>query len=317
MPRQSDGEGSRGFNPHRQPATPAPTGRNLASFTAEMALKVGIFVVPDASDQARTVEIAMAADRAGLDVVAIQDHPYQRRFLDTWTLLSFLGARTERIRLVPDVLNLPLRLPSMIAKSVASLDVLTGGRVELGIGAGAFWEAVEAMGGPRRSPGESVDALEEAIRIIRGFLDGERSLRLEGAHYRVAGAKPGPPPVHPVGIWIGAYGPRMLRLTGRLGDGWLPSVGAGYLAPEDAADRHATIDEAAESAGRDPAEIARIANIGLGDDPRSWLDPERLARTASQLRFDTLLVSVPGDDPIDFLQRLGQDAAPAARQLLG
>jgi alkanesulfonate monooxygenase SsuD/methylene tetrahydromethanopterin reductase-like flavin-dependent oxidoreductase (luciferase family) len=282
-----------------------------------MALKVGIFVVPDAADHGRTVEIAAAADRAGLDVVAIQDHPYQRRFLDTWTLLSYLGARTERIRLVPDVLNLPLRLPSMIAKSIASLDVLTGGRVELGIGAGAFWEAVEAMGGPRRSPGESVEALEEAIRIIRGFLAGERSLRLDGAHYRVSGAKPGPAPAHPVGIWVGAYGPRMLRLTGRLGDGWLPSVGGGYLAPDDVAERQAIIDEAASGAGRDPAEIARIANIGLGDDPRSWLDAERLARTASELRFDTLLVSVPDDGPTDFVRRLGEETAPAARELHG
>lgn len=281
-----------------------------------MPLEVGIFLVPEASDHERTVELAVAADRAGVDAVAIQDHPYQRRFLDTWTLLSYLGARTERIRLVPDVLNLPLRLPTVIAKSVASLDLLTGGRVELGIGAGSFWDAVEAMGGPRRSPGESVEALEEALTIIRGFLDGERSLRLDGEHYRVAGAKPGPPPAHRVGIWVGAYGPRMLRLTGRLADGWLPSIGD-YLPPADVADRHATIDEAARRAGRDPGQIARIANIGLGDDPRAWLDPERLARTASELRFDTLLVSVPDDDPLDFLRRLGQDAAPAARELLG
>jgi alkanesulfonate monooxygenase SsuD/methylene tetrahydromethanopterin reductase-like flavin-dependent oxidoreductase (luciferase family) len=288
------------------------------TFSITVALKVGIFVVPDASDHARTVELAVAADRAGLDVVAIQDHPYQRRFLDTWTLLSYLGARTERVRLVPDVLNLPLRLPSMIAKSVASLDLLTGGRVELGLGAGAFWEAVEAMGGPRRSPGESVDALEEAIGIIRGFLDGERSLGLDGKHYRVAGAKPGPPPAHRVGIWVGAYRPRMLRLTGRLADGWLPSVGGGhYLAPEDVADRQATIDEAARRAGRDPAQIAHVANVGLGDDPRSWLDPDRLARTASELRFETLLVAVPDDDPLDFIRRLGEEAAPAARELLG
>jgi alkanesulfonate monooxygenase SsuD/methylene tetrahydromethanopterin reductase-like flavin-dependent oxidoreductase (luciferase family) len=297
---------------------PAPTGRDPGSFRPEMALQVGIFLVPDASAYEHTIEIAVAADRAGLDVVAIQDHPYQRRFLDTWTLLAYLGARTERIRLVPDVMNLPLRLPSMIAKSVASLDVLTGGRTELGIGAGAFWEAVEAMGGPRREPGESVEALEEAMRIIRGFLDGERSLRFDGSHYRVAGAKPGPPTPHRVGIWVGAFRPRMLRLTGRLGDGWLPGVGGGsYLAPEDVADRHATIDEAAAEAGRDPADIARVANIGLGDDPRSWLDPERLARTASELRFDTLLLPVPGDDPADFVRRLGEETAPAARELLG
>jgi alkanesulfonate monooxygenase SsuD/methylene tetrahydromethanopterin reductase-like flavin-dependent oxidoreductase (luciferase family) len=282
-----------------------------------MALKVGIFLVPDASDHEGTVELAVAADRAGLDVVAIQDHPYQRRFLDTWTLLSYLGARTERTRLVPDVLNLPLRLPTVIAKSAASLDVLTGGRVELGIGAGSFWEAVEAMGGPRREPGESVEALEEAIRIMRRFLAGERSLRLDGAHYRVSGAKPGPPPAHPVGIWVGAYGPRMLRLTGRLGDGWLPSVGGSYLPFDEVAERHATIDEAAGRAGRDPSEIARVANVALGDDPRSWLDPERLARTATDYRFDTLLLAVPDSEPRDFVRRLGEQAAPAARGLLG
>src|SRR3954449_13003436 len=105
---------------------------------ATMAVRLGIFVVPDATDPARTVEQILAADRSGLDLVGVQDHPYQRRFFDTWTLLPYVAARTERVRLVPDVTHLPLRLPSMIAKSAASLDVLSGGRVELGIGAGAF-----------------------------------------------------------------------------------------------------------------------------------------------------------------------------------
>ena len=120
--------------------------------------------------------------------------------------------------MLTDVVNLPLRLPSVLAKSAASLDVLSGGRVEIGIGAGGFWDAVAAMGGPRRSPRESVDALEEAIAIIRDFWAGPEVIRRDGAHYRVVGAKPGPPPVHRIGLWIGAYGPRMLRLTGRLGD---------------------------------------------------------------------------------------------------
>ena len=100
---------------------------------------------------------------------------------------------TERVRFVPDVLNLPLRLPTLVAKSVASLDLLSGGRVELGLGAGAFWDAVEAMGGPRRTPKESVDALEEAVSILRAFRSGARSITLEGNHYRVKGAHPGPP----------------------------------------------------------------------------------------------------------------------------
>src|SRR6202453_1420826 len=181
-----------------------------------MDLKLGIFVVPDATNAASTVAHIIEAERSGLDMVGVQDHPYQWRFFDTWTLLAYLAGRTERVRLLPDVLNLPLRLPSMIAKSVASLDSLSGGRVELGIGAGAFWDAVAAMGGPRRTAKESVDALEEALAIIRGFWSGERSLSFQCEHYQAKGVHPGPPPAHPVGIWLGAYGPRMLRLAGRL-----------------------------------------------------------------------------------------------------
>ena len=275
-----------------------------------IALEIGIFIVPDAGDHETTVAQAVAADQVGLDAVAIQDHPYQYRFLDTWTLLSFVAARTERVRLVPDVINLPLRAPAVLAKSVASLDLLTDGRVELGIGAGAFWEGVAAMGGPRRTAGESVEALEEAIGIIRQFLDGSSSVRFEGRHYRVAGARPGPPPAHGVGIWVGAYGPRMLRLTGRLADGWLPSIGGRYLPLDDVPARQATIDDAATRAGRDPSEIARVANVGLDDS--DWLDPERLAAVATDLRFGMLLLSVPSEGAVEFVRRLGEDVAPRA-----
>jgi alkanesulfonate monooxygenase SsuD/methylene tetrahydromethanopterin reductase-like flavin-dependent oxidoreductase (luciferase family) len=282
-----------------------------------MEIKLGVFVVPDASDPSTTVEQLLAADRAGLDLAGVQDHPYQRRFFDTWTLLAYVAGRTERIRLVPDVTNLPLRLPTMLAKAAASLDLLSGGRVEVGLGAGAFWDAVEAMGGPRRTPKQSVDALEEAIAILRGFWDGERSLRFEGEHYRVSGARPGPAPAHRIGIWVGAYGPRMLRLTGRLGDGWLPSLGGdNYLAPDDALRMQGVVDDAARAAGRKPGDVERAVNVmALDGDPREW--PGRLARIASDLRFTTLLVGVPGDDPVGFVRRLGEDVAPRVRELVG
>jgi alkanesulfonate monooxygenase SsuD/methylene tetrahydromethanopterin reductase-like flavin-dependent oxidoreductase (luciferase family) len=280
-----------------------------------MDVRLGVFIVPDATNAGATVEQIIEADRSGLDLVGVQDHPYQRRFLDTWTLLAYAAARTERVRLVPDVLNLPLRLPTVIAKSVASLDVLSGGRVELGIGAGAFWDAVEAMGGPRRTPKDSVDALEEALPILRGFLSGERSLRFEGEHYQVRGARPGPAPLHRIGIWLGAYGPRMLGLTGRLADGWLPSLGGHYLSAEDAPQAHATIDQAARKAGRDPADIERAVNVmPLDGDPARW--PEQLARIATDLRFSTLLVGVSPDDPVGSVRRLGEDVAPRVRELL-
>jgi alkanesulfonate monooxygenase SsuD/methylene tetrahydromethanopterin reductase-like flavin-dependent oxidoreductase (luciferase family) len=279
-------------------------------------VKLGIFVVPDATDPDSSIERILAADRSGLDLIGVQDHPYQRRFLDTWTLLAYVAARTERVRLLPDVINLPLRLPSVLAKSAASLDVLSGGRVELGLGAGAFWDAIEAMGGPRRTPGDSVDALEEAIAILRGFWSGERSVSFEGEHYRVKGAKPGPPPAHPIRIWVGAYGPRMLRLTGRLGDAWLPSLGGDYVTPEDAPRMQAMVDEGAKAAGRDPAEIERAANVSVLDgDPAARAD--QLARVATELGFSTLLVGTVGEDPIADIRRLGEEVAPRLRELVG
>jgi alkanesulfonate monooxygenase SsuD/methylene tetrahydromethanopterin reductase-like flavin-dependent oxidoreductase (luciferase family) len=268
-------------------------------------------VVPSAEDVDQTLALAQAADEAGLDYVAVQDHPYQRRFLDTWTLLSFLAARTERIRLLPDVANLPLRPPAVLAKSAASLDVLSGGRVELGLGAGAFWEAIGAMGGPVRSPKESVDALEEAIAVIRATWSGERSVDFDGKHYRLKGFKPGPPPAHDIGIWLGAYGPRMLRVTGRLADGWLPSIPR--LPLDEVPARQEAIDEAARRAGRDPSHVKRVTNVGdgvLGDDPSSWAD--ELARLSEQLRFEAFMVNPVSTDHV---RRLGEEVAPRLREL--
>ncbi len=230
-------------------------------------MRIGVFIVPGGEHPRLTVDQIVAADRAGLDLVGVQDHPYQRRFLDTWTLLSYAAAQTERVTLLPDVINLPLRQPTVLAKSAASLDVLSGGRVELGLGAGAFWDGVEAMGGPRRTPKESVDALIEAVRLIRQFFDGE-TVRLDGEHYSAAGGQPGPAPAHPIGIWLGAYGPRMLRTTGRLADGWVPSLGGHYMSEEQALAGHEAIDEAARKADRDPANIVRAANVGLDERGR-------------------------------------------------
>src|SRR3954471_24656756 len=130
-------------------------------------LQFGIFPSPDATAAERTLELAQLAEVTGLDLVSVQDHPYQAKHLDTWTLLSVIAARTSAIRVAPNVATLPLRPPVVLARAAATLDVLSGGRVELGLGAGAFWEAIAAAGGPRRTPGEAVDALVEAIGIIR------------------------------------------------------------------------------------------------------------------------------------------------------
>jgi alkanesulfonate monooxygenase SsuD/methylene tetrahydromethanopterin reductase-like flavin-dependent oxidoreductase (luciferase family) len=112
-------------------------------------LLFGSFITPTNAAPERVVALAQASERAGLDLVTFQDHPYQAGFLDTWTLLSYVAAQTERIHVAANVLNLPLRPPAVLARAAASLDLLSGGRVELGLGAGGFWDAIEAMGGRR------------------------------------------------------------------------------------------------------------------------------------------------------------------------
>jgi alkanesulfonate monooxygenase SsuD/methylene tetrahydromethanopterin reductase-like flavin-dependent oxidoreductase (luciferase family) len=250
-------------------------------------LRFGVFITPSSAQPEAVVELAVLADQVGLDLVTFQDHPYQPKLLDAWTLLSYVAARTTRIRLAPNVLNLPLRPPAVVARAVAALDLLSGGRVDLGIGAGGFWDAIEAMGARRLTPGQGVDALEEAIDLMRA-LWGEGRVTQEGRYYSVKRAAAGPPPRHDVEIWVGAYKPRMLALTGRKGDGWLPSLP--YLQPGDLAAGNDAIDKAAVAAGRDPSAIRRMLNLALPDDPVA-----EFTRLAREERVDTFIVMT--DDP--------------------
>ena len=225
------------------------------------ALAFGTFITPLADPPEASVTLAQRSEELSYDLVTLQDHPYQPALLDTWTLLAWIAGRTERIRLAANVLNLPLRPPAVLARAASSLDLLSGGRLDLGLGAGAFPDAVAAMGGTRRSPKEAVAALGEAIDIIRGLWEvgNERSVRLSGEHYHLDGAQPGPVPAHDIPIWIGAYKPRMLRLIGQKADGWLPSLP--YLSAGALRAGNRIIDAAAREAGRDPREIRRLLNI--------------------------------------------------------
>ena len=282
-------------------------------------LEFGSSVEPLAEPPNWATRIAKAADRAGLDLVGIQDHPYQRRFFDTWTLISTLVPVTERVRFFPDVANLPLRPPAMLAKAAASLDVLSGGRMEMGLGAGAFWDAVATMGGPRRSPSEAVRSIEEAIKVMRLVWSDERSLRFDGEFYSLDGMRPGPRPVHPIGMWVGAYGPRMLGLIGRLADGWVPSLG--YSPPEKLPEMHERIDDAAEGAGRAPGEIRRAYNVngrigpegdGLLEGPVSkWV--EGLTRLTLELGMDTYIYW-PSEDHVRQIEVFASEVVPAVRE---
>jgi len=289
----------------------------MADYGRELEFGASVTPLADPPDFAKRVSVA--ADGAGLDLVGIQDHPYQRRFLDTWTLISTLVPVTGRIRFFPDVASLPLRPPAMLAKAAASLDVLSGGRVEMGLGAGAFWDPIEAMGGPRRSPGEAVRSVEEAIQVMRLVWSEERSVRFDGEIYTLKGLKPGPHPVHEIEIWVGARGPRMLDLIGRLADGWVPSMG--WATPDRLPEMHGRIDEGAARAGRDPDEIRRVYNISgiIGEEgegslsgPASrWI--EELSRFALKLGMDTFIYW-PAEDHVRQVELFASEVVPAVRE---
>ncbi len=285
----------------------------MADFGREV--RFGYFLIPNADDP--LIETAREVERRGLDYIAIQDHPYQRRFVDTFVLMSMILAATSRVHVFPDVANLPLRPPAIMAKSAASLDLLSDGRFDLGLGAGGFWDAIEAYGGPRRTPREALTALDEAIAVIRAVWSGKRNLRVDGELYRLAGAHSGPVPQRSIGIWLGVFGPRALRVTARAADGWIPSFrgDTGQLI-----EMVTLLDAEAADAGRDPREIRRILNVngaildGASEGPfrgpvAQWTD--ELTDLAVGYGFDTFVLWAEGSDQ---LARFAEEVAPAVRQ---
>lgn len=273
------------------------------------ALEFGSFITPLASDPERTVNLALISEGSGLDLVTFQDHPYLPEYLDTWTLLTFVGARTDRIKISANVHNLQLRPPAVLARSAASLDLLTGGRFALALGAGAFPEAAVAMGAPDYAAAERVSALDEAIGVIRALWDtqSDGDVTLPGTFYPMTGVKRGPRAAHPIPIWLGAHRPRALRMVGACADGWLPSLER-IGGPQAIVESNARIDDAAVAAGRDPGAIRRLLNVGIDD-----AKPDRLAELALEYGFATFILF--SDNPVE-VRSFGEEVAPAVREIV-
>ncbi|MFF3564979.1 LLM class flavin-dependent oxidoreductase [Streptomyces sp. NPDC002574] len=282
-------------------------------------LSFGLSLDPDAGTPTRTRALAQQAEARGLDYLAVQDHPYQPGHLDAWTLIGHLSGVTQRISFLTDVADLQLRPPTMLAKAAASLSVLTGGRVQLGVGGGAFPEAIASMGGVPRSGAAMVDFTEGSLSLLRGALAGG-PVRLHSAHHTVEGYRAGPVPPAPVGVWLGAQKPRMLALTGRAADGWISPLNI-YVPPERVPGAQRVIDEAAEAAGRSPASIRRVYNVigvigrqpgpGLAGDAGRWVDT--LSEWAVGLGFDTF-VFWPATEPESQLAVFAEEVVPAVRE---
>lgn len=235
-------------------------------------LLFGVFLNPSRDRSSSIAQLSQTAERDGFDYISLQDHPYASEFLDPLALIGALIGHTERIRFMTNVTNLPLHPPAMLAKTAASLDVLSGGRFELGLGGGRAWDGIAALGGPRWTPPQVVRAVAEAITICRYLWYGETADLDALTLFSLGAVEPGPAPAHRIGIWLGASGPRMLELLGRRADGWIAPLATDFEAKPAAQDR---IDRAALEAGREPGEIRRVIQLvgAVTDTPQAIARP--------------------------------------------
>jgi len=235
--------------------------------------RFGVSIIPSASGRSDPVADAIQAEELGFDLGSVWDHPHgQHPSLETWTLMTWIAARTSRVHIASNVLGLPFRLPALTAKMAETLDRLSGGRLILGLGGGGDDEEFAGLGAPVRTPREKVEALEEGVEVIRGVW-AESRFSHEGRHYRNDAAMVEPKPARRIPIWLGTYGRRALELTGRVADGWIPSMGP--APPPQVKLKMDAVRSAAERAGRDPDSLDYAYNVSVRIGGRPADDPER------------------------------------------
>ncbi|MGE3254460.1 LLM class flavin-dependent oxidoreductase [Pseudonocardia sp.] len=274
------------------------------------------------------LELVRRADDDGLDVFSLSDHPYLGERLDAYAALGFVLGRTRRIAGFANVTN-PTRAPALLARTVAALSALSGGRVVLGMGAGGLWDRIADMGLPRLSPGAAVDAFEEAIVLVRALCGGGPPVTFTGRHHRVHRIDPAPVPAPPV--WTGSVGRRSLAATGRVADGWIPGHAADWRSARYLSSRP-VIDGAAVAVGRDPAAVRTIFNLPgritdlplpaprdgdgrwVGGDVAQWVD-ELTGAVLEHGASGFLLFSPAGGTPdARSLERWAGEIVPAVRE---
>ncbi|MEM3607916.1 MAG: LLM class F420-dependent oxidoreductase [Candidatus Bathyarchaeia archaeon] len=239
-------------------------------------MRFGCFLpqIVDSSDFNVLQSIARRCEELGFSSIWLFDHMTtfpvvtERPFLECWTTLSALTQCTRKIRLGPLVSCNSFRHPPLLAKMAATVDVLSGGRLEFGLGAGWFKDEYRRFGYDYPPLKERIGQLEESLKIIRGvWIQGR--FTFNGSYYRVSDAFCTPKPVqkpHPP-IWIGGKGDRTLRLVAEYGD----ACNLSSLSPEECMRRLEVLEGYCEDYGRDPREIIKsyMAIIFLSDDLES------------------------------------------------
>ena len=275
-----------------------------------MSMRIGFSLLNNwgIEDAQALVGLARRAEEFGLDSVWVHDHVFNvghvferiggKPYYEPLTLLTFVAARTARVRLGTSVLVLPYHNPIRLAKTAATLDVLSGGRLILGVGVGAIEQELLALGTPFKERGHFTD---EAIAVMRTLWSAEDP-GFEGKYSSFAGMKFSPKPVQKpsIPVVIGGVSRAAIRRAARVGDGWQP-LG---LSPEALAQGMAALREEARACGRDAAKIPVSLAMSIAPStPRRYAlgtDPAEIARNAkafAQVGVETLVISANTSDP--------------------
>jgi alkanesulfonate monooxygenase SsuD/methylene tetrahydromethanopterin reductase-like flavin-dependent oxidoreductase (luciferase family) len=256
---------------------------------------------------------ARVAEASGFDFVSASDHPCGTEpSFELWTMLTWILAGTSRLAVLPRVLGVPYRNPALVAKMAETLDRLAAGRLlGLGLGGGSADHEFRAFGLGVPTAREKVDGLAEAIEITRG-LWREPAFTFAGKHHHTEGATITPRPERPIPVWVGTFGPRALALTGRLADGWIPSLS--YAPPETIPERRDRIARAADKAGRSIEEITCGYHLDVPPGSAEQVT-ETLAGYLS-LGFTAFNFRVTGPDWDERVAWLATEVLPGVRQVL-
>jgi alkanesulfonate monooxygenase SsuD/methylene tetrahydromethanopterin reductase-like flavin-dependent oxidoreductase (luciferase family) len=256
----------------------------------------------------------------GFDSVWLCDHFIGQRgepLFEAWTLLAALAARTRRIRLGTVVTCNAFRHPALLAKEAITVDHISGGRLELGLGAG-WWEAESPMFGISfPPPAERVDRFLEAVEVLGRLLSpGDGPVTYPGHHYQIDHAMMRPAPIQRPRppLMLAGQGPRMLHIVARHADTWVASFG---LRPEEMATRNRFLDARCRALGRDPASLRRafvwapwVHAVDPWDSPAAFVEFVDRYHAAGVTEF---ILDEPRTEQQPVLQRIARDVVPILR----
>ena len=265
-------------------------------------------------------DVARAADQGGVTTLTMMDHYFQMEplggpaapMLEGYTSLGFLAGQTTELELGLLVTGVTYRHPGLLAKIVSTLDVLSGGRAMLGVGAAWYEREHAGLGVPFPSTSERFERLEETLQVCRQMWSEENGA-FAGRHYRLAETVCVPPPVRAGGpnVLVGGSGEKKtLRLVAKYAD----ACNLYGFEPEQMRHKVEVLEGHCADMGRDPAAVRRTSLAGR--DPFEDLDAFlRLMEAYAGLGIDQVWVTPPSEDPVAYVQRLCEELLPRLREL--